>query len=325
VDLARLRLISRKVAQAIDTNGHDVVLVFACRYVQSPLVLQYLKTPTVYYCSEPFRFFYEPKLPRGRAGNVWRGLAFGLLAPLHHVLRAADRRSLAAASTVYTHSQYTRRHVLRIYGRDTHVCPLGVDSSRFTVLDGVEKRDVVLSVGAVTWRKGHDDAVRALSLLDERIRPSLRIVGNWCENREAGYLAGLAERVGVRVEISVGGVSDGELVRMYNEARVVLCLAHGEPFGLTPLEAMACGTPVVAVNEGGYVETVEDGRTGFLVSRNLRHVADRIRVLLQDNACRAAMGQAGVKETRERWSWQRAVSCLEAILKCMRGGNTSAV
>jgi glycosyltransferase involved in cell wall biosynthesis len=74
-----------------------------------------------------------------------------------------------------------------------------------------------------------------------------------------------AKKCGFKLKIVGGGsVSDEELVKLYSQAKAFLALSKDEDFGITPVEAMACGTPVIAFNGGGYKETVIDGKTGIL-------------------------------------------------------------
>ena len=106
----------------------------------------------------------------------------------------------------------------------------------------------------------------------------LVIVSNFENAPERGYLIDLARARGVELEL-IGHAGEDDLVRLYNEARVVAYAPVREPFGLVPLEAMACGTPVVAVDEGGIPESVIDGRTGLLTDRDAGRFAAAIERL----------------------------------------------
>ncbi|MDH4135773.1 MAG: glycosyltransferase, partial [Anaerolineae bacterium] len=130
VDLVRLRRLARRIAADIDAGGYNVVLVHPCQYTQSPLVLQFLHTPTVYYCQEPLRKLYESPLPR-----PYRRRSFGLrlldaVDPLLRVyrlaLRRADWASLHSATRVLVSSRFTQENVRRIYGVDAVVCSHGI-------------------------------------------------------------------------------------------------------------------------------------------------------------------------------------------------------
>lgn len=302
LDLVKLHFLSQSIAREIDSERYDVVLVFACRYTQSPLVLKYLKTPIAFYCSEPFRFFYEPKTPPNRAVALKKRIGFLLLSPWHAIVRKVEARLPARAGVVFTHSEYTRSQINAIYGVDARICPLGIEPRFLEDAPEVEKENVVISVGAVVWKKGHDFAVRAVGKISPLQRPQLKIFGHWAEQDEPGYLRDLAVRCGVDLELSIGSVSDKQMVNEYRKASVVLCMAYNEPFGLTPLEAFACGIPVVAIKEGGYLETVIDGENGFLVERNIDDIALAVAKLINDKELAAAFGRNGQARTRREWT-----------------------
>jgi glycosyltransferase involved in cell wall biosynthesis len=87
-----------------------------------------------------------------------------------------------------------------------------------------------------------------------------------------------------------------------------------EPFGLVPLEAMACGKAVIGVSEGGVKETVLDSITGKLTSRNSRKFAKAIEELLGDNELRLAFGHEARKYVLQNWTWEKSTKELEAHL-----------
>jgi glycosyltransferase involved in cell wall biosynthesis len=94
---------------------------------------------------------------------------------------------------------------------------------------------------------------------------------------------------------------------------VAVCAAELEPIGFTPLEAMACGTPVVAVREGGYKETVVDGHNGRLLERDADCLGAAIAALLTDEDTWMRLSR-GALETAREWSVERATATLERVL-----------
>ena len=142
------------------------------------------------------------------------------------------------------------------------------------------------------WR---DDA---LHLSAEELQHAERVL----ENRSS---------IGARF---LGRVSDDDLLREYASALCVVCPAFDEDFGLTCLEAMACGKPVIACRDGGgYVELIEDGVDGFLVEPTGPAIAGAIE-RLRDTSLARAMGERGRRKARA-YTWTRAVDQVERVLR----------
>ena len=313
LDLLGLRALQRRIAAQIDAADYDLVFVHHCRYGQAPSLLQFLVTPSVYYCQEPPRFVHEPPVPRPYAqySTMQRlGNFFDPLPTLHRTLLAKfDRASVRATSLVLVNSAYSRESLYRIYGIFARVCYLGVDTDRFHPL-GFPKESYVLSVGALNPRKGFDFLVQSLALVNSDPCPSLVIVSNFVDDRERNYLEELAIRLGVSIEFR-SQVSDDELVRLYNQAMLTLYAPVMEPFGLVPIESMACGTPVVGVREGGVRETVLHEETGLLTEREPHSFARAVDDLLNEPEQRTCFGNQGREDVERRWQWRHCLSTLE--------------
>jgi glycosyltransferase involved in cell wall biosynthesis len=99
---------------------------------------------------------------------------------------------------------------------------------------------------------------------------------------------------------------------------MTVCAARLEPFGLTPIESMGCGTPVVAINEAGYRESVVDGITGLLVEPDPASIAKGIARLAGDPELLTVLGAAGRADVVERWTWKRSADQLQGILEDAR-------
>ena len=101
-----------------------------------------------------------------------------------------------------------------------------------------------------------------------------------------------------------GTVDYSELVDYYNAADVIVMPSHYEPFGLVPVEAMACGTPVIASNVGGLAYTVVDGKSGFHVPpKSPEHIAEKITRLYRDRELLNELSEGAKKNSVERFSW----------------------
>lgn len=316
VDVGRMIDLCRTVAQQIDGGGYDVALVIQGQLMASAVILQFLQLPTVYYCHDPLRMLYDPPIKRSYSELTGIAAWGDRLNPLKHWYRrriaAADRSGLLAADLVLTNSYFTRESLYRIHGRSARVCYLGVDTELFRPRRLPRDR-FVLAVGSVNPIKGFDFLIASLALVPAELRPPLLIVGNFAVPDERQYLMSLAVQQGVDVEFRVM-VEDAELVELYSRAQMTLCAPVLEPFGLTPLEAMACGTPVVGVAEGGVRETIRSGETGFLVDRDAGDFAAAIVRLLTDPDLAETMGQRGVDYVRQCWSWAESTARLEHYL-----------
>lgn len=192
------------------------------------------------------------------------------------------------------------------------IVPCGVDLELFTPSgDSAPRghRHRIVAVGRLVPRKGFDIAIEALRLL-----PDTELViaggpqdGKLTEDEEAQRLLNRAADLGVddRVHLT-GQIARSEIPALLRSADVVVCTPWYEPFGIVPLEAMACGIPVVAAAVGGLTDTVVNGVTGIHVPpQRPDAVAGAVRKLLVDSAMRDAYGIAGTDRARCRYSWDR--------------------
>jgi glycosyltransferase involved in cell wall biosynthesis len=304
--LARTPRRGRQAAAAMDAGGHDVALCFPSIHVQAPEVLPYLRLPSLYYAPETLRAQLEPEPEFGRATSLKATLARRGLNPYERLRLMLNHAAIRAADRVVTHSQFTRRQLLDHHGVDADVVLLGVDAEALTPAD-VPREGYVLAVGALHPLKGHQFVIEALATLDPR--PRLVLVGDRGIGPE---LEQLARERGVELDLrrEVPDVLD-----LYRRAGVLACGQIREPFGLTPLEAMATGTPVVAVAEGGFLETIRDGETGLLVERDAVAFGQAIRRVLDDRELAERLGTAGRAEVEREWGWQRTVEAWDALLE----------
>lgn len=321
VRLLNLRLLDRlgqDIAARIDSGGYSAVLVHTCQFENSPSILHYLRrVPAVFYCHEPLRALYEdmPARPYTRKQSRGRRL-LDQVDPLpglyQRVLRRNDQRNIRQARRVLVNSQFTRRNVQEFYQVEAQVCHPGVDTRMFRPLP-IEKQEFVLSVGSLTPLKGFDFLIEALACIPASTRPRLVIASNFQNPNEKKYLVDLAHDREVLLDLR-NMISDDELVILYNQAQLVVYAPHREPFGFVPLEAMACGTAVVAVCEGGVLETVKPGENGLLVERVPAVMAEAVESLLAQPERVQRLGRNGLHLAAQHWTWERSVTQLEEHL-----------
>jgi len=144
-----------------------------------------------------------------------------------------------------------------------------------------------------------------LSVIRKQARPKLILVGNSALPGWPAYLQQMAAGLDVCLETRTQ-VPDSEMVKLYNQARVFVYAAILEPFGLAPLEAMSCGTPVVAVKEGGPRETVLHNETGTLTDRDEEAFAQAVSELLANDGLARQMGCRAADVVMNRWTLEQA-------------------
>jgi glycosyltransferase involved in cell wall biosynthesis len=141
-------------------------------------------------------------------------------------------------------------------------------------------------------------------------RPRLVWIGNVAQASYLDELKRLAKTIGIDFE-PLTRIEDKNLVELLNRARLMVYTPRLEPFGLAPLEANACGTPVVAVAEGGVRETIVHGMNGLLAENSPQSLAEAIDKILCDQAYAHQLGQNGYRTVRENWSLPSAIDRLE--------------
>jgi glycosyltransferase involved in cell wall biosynthesis len=243
--------------------------------------------------------------------------------PLNRI-RAETAVAGAADCIVATASDEVRELTLMgVEPSKVSVVPCGVDLEHFspaparTAPAAVPDRACryrLLSVGRLVPRKGYDTTIEALTRLPET---ELLIAGGADATPEPEHdrLAAFAERLGVadRVRL-IGQVARTDMPALLRSADLVVCSPWYEPFGIVPLEAMACGVPVVASAVGGMLDTVVDGVTGAHVPpRDPAALAEVIGPLLQAPTRRAELARAGLERVRSRYSWDRVAADTAAV------------
>jgi glycosyltransferase involved in cell wall biosynthesis len=214
--------------------------------------------------------------------------------------------------------------------RRVSVVPCGVDCDQFrpegpTVPKRLPRR--VVSVGRLVPRKGFADLIAAMPYNADT---ELVIVGGpdrrqLARDPEAIRLRELAERLGVadRVRL-VGQVPRERMPAVLRSADLVACVPWYEPFGIVPLEAMACGVPVLATSVGGLADTVVDGVTGVLVPpQRPKSLAATMKALLADPVKRGFLGAAGRDRAESRYPWDRiALDTARVYEQCLDTAGT---
>lgn len=250
---------------------------------------------------------------------------------------AAERLAARRADAVVTASLHERELLVRDYGADPTrlvTIPCGLDLELFAprdraaarVLFGVPfDRPLLVWVGRLEPLKGVDILIDAFAQLQRR-DALLWLVGG--DEEAQAYRAELeaqarARGVADRVRF-VGPLPHDELPWLYSAADVCVVPSYYESFGLVAVEAMACGTPVVASRVGGLAETIVDGVTGYLIPwRCPEPFAEKLDVLLANPELRANFGRAG-RRVVERFRWPTVAARIASLYEALRSRRREA-
>jgi len=309
-------------ARQINKGGFDVFFGNSCRFFRTTSIARFVDGPKVLYLQEPFRWLYEalpqlpwlarPVSPQTTVRSVYRLLKDIVRVQGLRIQAREEVESAKAYNRILVNSFFSRESVLRAYGVNATVCYLGIDTETF-VYERRPREPFVVSLGSMTAEKNARFVIEAISRLREP-RPPLVWIANLVGGAYANEMKELAASLGVHFEIR-HQVSDSELVDLLNRATAMLYAPRLEPFGMAPLEANACGLPVIAVAEGGVRETIVHGVNGLLVDGDPNAMARAIQSLLNDSGYARALGESAVRLVNERWSLKAAHARLEDILQ----------
>ncbi|MFG1946531.1 glycosyltransferase [Nonomuraea sp. NPDC048826] len=257
----------------------------------------------------------------GTVKRRWQGHAD--TSPAHRVAteRAIGRRADAVLATCG--DEVEELIAMGVPESRISVVPCGVDLDKFCPDGPVAPRTdgpMVLSIGRLVPRKGVDTVIAALRRIPGA---ELVVAGGRTDDEEAVRLRELAQGYGLQDRVHViGSVSREHVPALMRAADVLVTVPWYEPFGLVPVEAMACGTPVVASAVGGHLDTVAG--CGLLVPpRRPRALARALRQVLDDPGRRREIGAAGARRARERYGWPRVAEQTEAVYTQVIDGQPS--
>lgn len=270
--------------------------------------------------------------------------------------RAADRfpderfaiedRIVAEADAIVAECPQDEEDLICLYNADPtriRVVPCGFEKSELwpirksvarTALGFEVNEPLLLQLGRMVPRKGVDNVIRGLAALRDRhgINARLIVVGGEADvpdprkTPEIGRLEGVAEEAGVSEAVTFVGRRRGHFLRYYySAADLFISTPWYEPFGITPVEAMACGTPVIGSNVGGIKFTVRDGETGYLVPPNdPAALAERIAHLYGHPQLMKVFRAQAIRRANDLFTWQAVTRALAQLYEDALARRTEA-
>jgi glycosyltransferase involved in cell wall biosynthesis len=251
--------------------------------------------PNIWYCHTPVRAFYDLYHVFLERLDILSRQEFRIWS---RIQREYDQRSVRHIDTIVTNSKNVQRRIRKTYVRDAEVIYPPVDTSRFYT---TSYGNFWLSVNRLYPEKRIELQLEAFRNLPEE---KLIIAGGYASGDHATrYFQKLQQHLPPNVTMA-GEVTEPELLDLYATCKGFVCTAIDEDFGLTPLEAMASGKPVIAVNEGGFLETVTP-QTGVLVAPSQVNIVNAIKTLSRNpesykEACIARAREFNLAHFEER-------------------------
>jgi D-inositol-3-phosphate glycosyltransferase len=246
-----------------------------------------------------------------------------------------EDRVVAEADRILAECPQDEEDLIRLYNADPariEIVPCGFDPSEFAPksrplarleLDLDPGERIVLQLGRIVPRKGIDNVIRAIGRLrrDHDLAVRLLVVGgpdrkpDFEAVAELGRLRRVARDEGVEDRVVFAGRRDRhELATYYSAADLFVSTPWYEPFGITPLEAMACGTPVVGSNVGGIKFSVRDGETGYLVPpRDADALAERIAHLYRHPKLLSVFARQAVRRVNDLFTWSNVAATVSEL------------
>ena len=244
--------------EQIDVSQYDMVI--SSSYVVAKGILTRPDQLHICYCHSPVRFAWDLQHQYLKEASLVTGIRSMAARAILHYLRLWDVRSAHGVDAFLSNSDFVGRRINKVYGRSSTTIYPPVDTDTFTLES--QKADYYLTASRMVPYKRMDLIVEAFSRTPNR---RLVVVGEGPEFNKIEALAGTNIKL-------TGRLTESELRHYMQHARAFIFAAE-EDFGIVPVEAQACGTPVIAFGHGGATETVVDGVTGLFF---MEHTAESL-------------------------------------------------
>ncbi|WP_139528588.1 glycosyltransferase family 4 protein [Escherichia coli] len=227
--------------EQLDVSGHDIIL--SSSHAVAKGILTGPDQLHISYVHSPIRYAWDLQHQYLREAKLEKGIKSLFAKIILHKMRIWDYRTANSVDHFIANSHFIARRIAKIYGRKAEVIYPPVDVNRFNVKE--KKNDFYLTASRLVPYKRIDLIVEAFSSMPDK---TLVVIGDGCEMNK---IKSKASR-----NIEILGYQPNEVLVDYMQNAKAFVFAAEEDFGITPVEAMACGTPVIAFGKGGALETI---------------------------------------------------------------------
>lgn len=288
--------------EQLDLFGYDVVL--SSSHCVAKGVLTGPDQLHISYVHSPIRYAWDLQHQYLHEAGLEHGLKSWLARIILHYMRIWDTRTANGVDAFIANSQFIARRIKKVYGREAEVIYPPVDISKFNLC--TEKEDYYLTASRMVPYKKMKLIVEAFNQMPDK---NLVVIGTGPEYAKTKAIAG--------PNITMMGYQPDDVLQDKMQHAKAFVFAAEEDFGITPVEAQACGTPVIAYGRGGALETVKDGETGCFFPEQTK---ESIIEAIKNFDAQQAITPEKCRKNAERFSIMRFREQLKDYIKMSLGG-----
>jgi glycosyltransferase involved in cell wall biosynthesis len=291
----------------------DVFLPFIGELLSETIILRNKSIPNVGYIAGTFRFvdLLERRLKFQEGSLAPLAKTYGLV--FSHIFNKYDE---LVTNSNFVKQKFCRWIKLKRSSDRIHVIHPGVDTAIFKPL--WVYNDYFLVVSRIERLKRLELAISAFKMFKNSCERKFRLViAGYLAPQNTSYLNYLQKVGGESVDFIINP-SDDQLLKLYQECYGFIFSSFKEPFGITPLEAMACGKPVIATGQGGFQDYLVDGKNGFLTDASPYAIAKKMLLLAQNYELTVSMGEKA-RETALSFDWKRFAERMDHLVEHVVG------
>ncbi|MBD8334935.1 glycosyltransferase [Klebsiella pneumoniae] len=283
--------------EQLDLTGYDIII--SSSHAVAKGVITGPNQFHVCYCHTPIRYAWDMQNFYIDSYKIKNIVKKQLILYLLHRLRNWDYRSASGVDFFIANSTFVAQRIMKVYRRESIVIHPNVNINRFEL--SKDKKDCYFTVSRVVPHKNILTIVQAFKKLPEK---KLLVIG------DGQLLADLKKIKSDNIQL-LGYQSDNVVNTYMSEARALIFAAE-EDFGIVPVEAQACGTPVIALEKGGAVDTIVEGVTGIFYQEN---TPEHLMMAIQRSKTMPAFEPEKIRFNAERFSEVKFVEKIEKIVR----------
>ncbi len=279
------------IANKINNSKANLCIVSHSNGLHAPHILKHLKIPSIFICQEPTRALFEHFLGVNSKISIFNKGYEHIYRKIKKIIEINNSKH---STTTISNSIFSGESIFRAYGITSQTIYFGYNNNEFYPIN-IKKKNQIIVVGNNEPQKNLTDIISIITKIKTK-RPKLIVVGyrnnHYQSNKPtANNSLNIEFKTNIKVDV---------LRQLYNESLITVSTAILEPLGLSIIESQACGTPVIAYNQGGFKETIIDQKTGYLIEfRNKALFKKRIEHLLSNSKLRKQMGLNAIQHAKK--------------------------